>query len=268
MKTPAFFVAVYLLLAGLLAARVPLGKAPDENAHIFYVQHLATARTLPVFKPIGAAKDPGYEFHQPPLYYAVCALGWNAMGPGVQNYWCRLVSILFGTATVALVWGAARRVFDDSLACLATGFVALWPLHINVGAFAGNDAAAGSFCALIFYFVARGASVAKAPSLKLCAALGVSCGLAMLTKSSCLPVCVAAFGWTLHASLKNRGEIARTSVWRNGALVAGIAALVCGPWLLRNMMLYGDPLAVRIFDEAFRNSSPRPGAFFAGASTS
>jgi hypothetical protein len=28
-------------------------------------------------------------------------------------------------------------------------------------------------------------------------------------------------------------------------------------------MLYGDPLAVRIFDEAFRNSSPRPGAFFA-----
>ncbi|HEX8552552.1 MAG TPA: glycosyltransferase family 39 protein [Abditibacteriaceae bacterium] len=262
-----FFVALYIAIAGLLVLRVPLGKAPDETAHIYYVQHLATTHSLPVFKPIGATKDPGYEFHQPPLYYAISAVGWNAVGPGVQNYACRLVSLLFGAATILLVFGAVRRLFDESAAILAAGFVALWPLHINVGASAGNDTAAGFFCALLFYLVARG-STEEAPSLKLSAAIGVAVGLAMLSKTSTLTVCLAALGWLVHSSWKSPVEIdrtlRRTIFLRNAAIALTVASLICGPWLVRNTALYGDPLAVRIFDEAFRNSSPRPSAFFAG----
>ena len=67
-------VALYAALTLLLIARVPLGTAnvPDEWAHFEYVEHLATRGTLPVFRPQGAP-HPGYEFHQPPLYYALCA---------------------------------------------------------------------------------------------------------------------------------------------------------------------------------------------------
>lgn len=259
MKKPVLFVAIYVVLAGLLAARVPLGRAPDENGHIYYVQHLATTHTLPVFKPAGGNNNPGYEFHQPPLYYALCSAVWNMTGPGVQNYLCRVISMLFGAATICLIWGAAWRVFDETTAAYAAGFAALWPLHVNVGAFAGNDAASGFFCALMLYLIACGMG-GGAPSVRLCVALGATCGLGMLTKSSALPVAIAAFGWTVHASLRASD---RRVALRNGAIVAGVAALLCGPWLARNTVLYGDPLAMGVFGQAFPRSSPGPQIFFA-----
>lgn len=266
MKIPIVFIALYIALAGLLAVRVPLGKAPDESAHLYYVQHLAATHTLPVFKPEGGNKNPGYEFHQPPLYYAICALGWNTAGSGLQSYFCRLISVLFGAATIGLIWGAGRRVFDESVAAYAAGFAALWPLHVNAGAYAGNDTAAGFFCALLLYLMARG-STSEWPSAKLCAAMGAACGLAMLSKSSCLTVAAAAVGWTIHASLAGSGKADATAhrgrLLRNLALVLGVAAVVCGPWLARNNALYGDPLAAGTFTAAFKGASPGPGDFLA-----
>ena len=265
------FVALYIVLCGLLVVRVPLGRAPDETAHVYYVQHLAVTHSLPVFSA-DAASTAAYEFHQPPLYYAICALAWNAAGPGAQNYGCRLVSLLFGVGTIFLVFAAARRLFDARVATLASGFVALWPLHINVGATAGNDASTGFFCALIFYLLARGAAH-QTPSPRLCVAIGIAIGLAILSKMSGLTVAVAAFGWVLHATWRGSKEQSAkepglkngnaTAVLRNGAIVFAVAALLCGPWLLRNNALYGDPLALGIFEQAFRDSPSRASAFFA-----
>ncbi|HEX8834666.1 MAG TPA: glycosyltransferase family 39 protein, partial [Abditibacteriaceae bacterium] len=253
------FVALYCVLTLLLVFRVPLGSAPDEWAHFKYVEHLATTQTLPVFKPIGAAKDPGYEFHQPPLYYALCAPLWDASGPGAQQYLCRLISLLFGAATVVLVWRSLRELWPDNrqLAALATGFAALLPMHQAVGASGGNDAIAGFFCALMFYRVACGTN--RVWTLRDSVLLGVAIGLGMLSKTTCLVVAVAAFGSVCHFVL--RDESNKKNILKHGGAVAGVALLVCGWWLLRNTRLYGDPFAMRIFDEAFRNSSPRPSAF-------
>ena len=63
-------VIAYLFLAGLYAVGIPLGKGPDETAHMRYFTYLAEHHTLPVFDR--DSPGPDYEFHQPPLYYAVC----------------------------------------------------------------------------------------------------------------------------------------------------------------------------------------------------
>ena len=65
-------IAAYLLLGILYSAAVPLFEAPDERQHYGYVQHLAAEHRLP---PQGGETLAEHEASQPPLYYAVAALG-------------------------------------------------------------------------------------------------------------------------------------------------------------------------------------------------
>ncbi len=281
----AVLIALYTALTLLLIARVPLGQTPDEFAHFQYVEYIAVRGKLPVFEPLGAP-NPGYEFHQPPLYYALCAPLWNATGAGVQNYGCRLVSLLCGAATLWFLWHAAAALFprERELPILATGFAALWPLHGSVGASSGNDALAGLICAAVFWQVARGATRPWTLRDSLCC--GVLVGLGLLTKTTCLVMGVVAAGaaWSFAKSAHDASSRMNENSAMNGgsathdegkttklrpdsqhpaspaqrapvlhpASVAGAALLVGGWWLARNQHLYGDPLAQAIFNQAFR----------------
>src|SRR5215211_4748595 len=107
--------AVYVVLTLLLIVRVPLNAAPDEFAHIKYVEHVAVTGKLPVFEAHGPP-NPGYEFHQPPLYYALCAPLWRATPEGMQGTMCRLVSLICGAATLVLLWHAVVALFPENRA--------------------------------------------------------------------------------------------------------------------------------------------------------
>ena len=83
--------ALYLILGVLYAVRTPAWQAPDEPAHYNYVRFVATTGGFPVLQmgdyphgymeeiksrkfPPDLSIDPiRYEFHQPPLYYALLA---------------------------------------------------------------------------------------------------------------------------------------------------------------------------------------------------
>jgi Dolichyl-phosphate-mannose-protein mannosyltransferase len=181
---------------------------------------------------------------------------------------CRLVTLVCGMASLALLWLAVRALFpgDGELAMLVVAFGALWPLHQNVGAAAGNDATADLICSAIFYLIARGASRLQQGHAwpgRDALALGVLLGLGMLTKNTCLVIVPAALGaaWVYAASAQPEAA-KRAASLKAVAQSLGMAALVCGWWLARNQRLYGDPLAAKIFDVAFRNSSLRPSAYF------
>jgi hypothetical protein len=252
--------AIYGVLTALLIFSVPINAAPDEGAHLEYVQYLLDKKTLPFFEAKGA-NFPGYEFHQPPLYYAACAATWEVLPASAWPYAARFVSLLCGIGALIFLWHSVRLLFPDNeiIAIIATGFGALWPLHIGVGASAGNDALAGSMCAAMFWAIARLAS-RQEYSWRDAALVGAFFGLGMLSKSSCLTVGIAALGATWHLTRRAHGN--RSAV-QSTAVAAAIALVVCGAWLMRNQVLYGDPLAARIFDEAFKNSSPRPAAVMA-----
>lgn len=136
-------VAVFVGLATLYSAIVPLGEGPDEPGHAAYVFFLAREGRLPDQR---RDEVPG-EGHQPPLAYGLAAplLAWlpreqrsfdlpgnprftwaggaelNAVAHGSREYWpwrgavlawhvLRLVSVGLGAATVMLTYLAANAL--------------------------------------------------------------------------------------------------------------------------------------------------------------
>ena len=62
-------VLLFVLLGYFYAGVVPPGEAPDEPAHLAYVDHIVEKGSLPPARP---SRDlTGYESYQPPLDYLV-----------------------------------------------------------------------------------------------------------------------------------------------------------------------------------------------------
>ena len=243
----------FLALGAALIARVPMGASPDEAAHWQYIEFIASNRTLPVFDgKTMFPPNPGYEFHQPPLYYALAAPGWAILPAGVQNYWARLVSLLCGAATLIFIWKAARLLFSDDreIAILATALAALWPLHLAVSAGSNNDALAGLWSAALFWCGAR--VLLRGATLRDAALIGVLIGLGALTKNTVLVVGFVALAALFLA------QPAAKSPSRAVQLLVALATMtvVAGGWWARNTLVYGDPLALAAFSGAASEVSP------------
>ncbi|HEX9996778.1 MAG TPA: glycosyltransferase family 39 protein [Abditibacterium sp.] len=259
-KWPLFAALLfYFALTAALIARIPLGASPDEAAHWQYVDYLVQNGKLPVFKG-QIPPAPGYEFHQPPLYYALCAPLWKMAGAGVQNYLCRAVSLVCGLLTIWVIWNAARLVFPSNwrIAGLAAGLSALWPLHQGIGAGSNNDGLGGLLCALMFFLVARlwrYGCVWRDVLL-----LGLVSGLGILTKNTTLSVAAASFGALFFAARGSENQNTPRPILAVGAAIL-LMFLVGGPLLARNHVIYGDALAQGVFKATFRQSSPGPQEF-------
>ena len=251
--------ALYLGMTSLLVANVKPDDAPDEAANIQYVKYLADNGHFPVFDWSQGANRIDYEYHQPPLYYLLCVPTWKLMPEPAKAYSCRVVSMMCCAGVVALVWFSLLELFPENreLRLLATGFAALLPLNQTVGATAGNDSLAGLICAAMFYLIARGATREWRHLDSI--AMGALLGLGMLTKNTCLMLSPMALGAAWSFSARAQGNDKRAAC-QDALLVAVVAALVCGWWLVRNQLLYGDPFAAKVFDLAFSQTSPRPSA--------
>lgn len=244
--------ALYFALTAALIARVPLGASPDEAAHWQYVEHLAQLGTFPVFR--GAAPPaPGYEFHQPPLYYLLCAPLWKLGGAGVQNYACRVVSMGCGLGALFFIWSATQLLFprQPRVAGLAVGFGALFPLHQAVGAGSNNDGLAGLLAAALFFLMAR--LTQNGVTRRDVWQFGLAAGLAILTKNTLLVLIFSGFVALIFATKKPDSSVSTGFAL---GMSLGIALLIGGPWLARNQLLYGDPLALGAFSKAANAIGP------------
>ena len=124
-----------MLLAGYLVARTVLGallnpplNGPDEGGHVEYVRSLVAS---------GGRHVSGAEARQPPTYYFVAALPWQAAAgtaSHTQLFWTRLAGIVGGLLTLVCAWAGAqalwperptRRLAVASIAALAPGYLYL-----------------------------------------------------------------------------------------------------------------------------------------------
>lgn len=266
----AAIVVLYLVFAVAYNLVTPAGTAiqhnPDENGHLQYVQLLSTGH-LPVFTTAAA----GPEFHQPPLYYLICApvyASTKGLGASTSIHCVRAVSTALGLFLILVAFRTAKRLFpdDDWVALLTAGLVALLPMNVAMNASVGNDSltnllvAAGlAVLAEIGTFVGDFQNEPErvqgkpAPLTKKTVILGVILGLVILTKSSALvlyPAVLVAF-----ALLGYRKLLTSTTAVRSAAIAIAVGVLVGSPWLIRNMMLYGDPLGQKIFQQAFQSTT-------------
>jgi len=234
-------VLIYLALGAWYAAAIPFGQAPDESAHLVYVQYLAKEHRLPVFRPVGAG---GYEFHQPPLYYALSLPAYLAGGRRAV----RLFNVVLGLGVILFTYLLCREIFPDRpwRAVAAAAFAAFLPMHLALCASVTNDVLAEVIFTAGLWQMVRGLRVGWSP--RACAAVGALAGLGLLTKSATAPLLVV--GWLAVARSRRAG-------WRVAArdigLMTAAAVVIGGWWLVRNQVLYGDPLAGRAFLEAFRD---------------
>ena len=253
-------VLLYLILAIYHANVLELAprgyqNAPDEPAHLSYVHVIAEGRLPDRFhsepkRPVyNKERDvyESYEWHQPPLYYAVSAL-FLPLG----EHSIRYLSILFGAGTLLLIFQTGRWLIPGRpmAALLAAGVAAFMPGFIAITSSVNNDSA------LIFFFSAWCLVVTHALNGGLTPVrarwLGVIMAGAMLSKATAvllIPLTVFALFlmWRNGEAQKN---LARGTAW-----ILGLVFILSGWWFLRNLQLYHELLPIKAFQSAFTGTA-------------
>ena len=254
----AGLVLVYLLLAGAYSAVTPAATPeqhnPDENAHMQYVQTVASGH-LPVFTDAMH----GYENHQPPLYYALATpvyLAARGHGEATAMRAVRAVSLLLGALLILASFWCVRTAFPGEpwLALGTATAVGLLPGNVALSASVTNDTLTNLVMAVGLGLLAKLVTATEAwERNKWALWLGVTLGLGVWTKTSTL-VLFPAVLLTCYL-LASRKMMIRAQAARPAAIACALGALIGLPWLLRNQILYGDPLAQHIFTSAFSSTA-------------
>jgi 4-amino-4-deoxy-L-arabinose transferase-like glycosyltransferase len=270
----AAFAILHLLLSGWYAAVTPyrtggilLGQrdpktgqfqsvpdvgAPDERQHANYVLHLLDGKGFPVLDPKDPNLGDNYQSHQPPLFYVLEA-GWSKLIVGdltnsSDGFKLRLLNGLIGMLTVIGTFFIGRWGFKrDDLGIMAAAFVALLPMNCALSGALSNDPLLFCLCTWTIALLARGC--VEGWTMKLAVGVGLLVGFAILTKTTAIALLpVLLLSLFLGA---NKPQVKHVAVCALALLV------VAAPWLARNQSLYGDPLAVSAFNEAFKGSPSR-----------
>jgi len=290
-------VIIFVCLATFDNLITPPFEADNEHLHYAYVRYLVQERSLPLQDDTVQGYGPGHEASQPPLYYVLAALATGRMEgadqvegalspnphfafvaagdwPDNKNTWLRSphageigpgflraihrargVSTLLGAVAIVAVYGLALTVFDDDRfwAVTAAAWLAFNPQFAFMSGVVNNDSAAAALTSLVLWIAC--VWVIRGPNLRRAVIWGGFIGLAVLTKASVLsiaPVCVVGFFMGVR---QRRAK----SVIGYAGVIAGLAVLVGGWWYVRNAVLYGDPLSIRVhLDSPWSRADPAP----------
>jgi 4-amino-4-deoxy-L-arabinose transferase-like glycosyltransferase len=207
-------------------------------------------------------------------------------GPGANSAQARAVRVLttlIGAVGLVLLWALARVLYrtDRWLPLAVTAFAAFLPMRVAMAAAVTNDVLLEALFTAGLLMMAL--MIRQGYTHRRAAALGAVMGAAMLTKATGVLLLPAALMAIMLASripaesappppARGRGrapgpapprsQLDARSFFGGCALAFGIAALMAGPWLLRNRLLYGDFLGQRFFEQYFENA-PRREQFMA-----
>lgn len=232
--------ALFLALVVGFSIIQPLGRTPDEVAHVQYVRFLAENYRLPVFAPAGGGEG-GYQAQHPPLYYAVMALAYEAT-EGLEERWRWhilrwLTALLVGGGGFLVCRAIFLRIWPDArwIALTGTAATMLMPLTILYACHVNPDGPAFLVVTIALYLSLLTAR--NAPSVSRAILLGLTIGAASLIKISALIAVVpAVIAWAYLA----RGD--RPRGWlRDVGITVGVALAMGVWWYVRNIIYYGSP---------------------------
>jgi hypothetical protein len=261
---------VYLLLAAAYNRLIPfrsgpgvaadiaamrLATNPDEAAHVGNAEVYKAGR-IPRF----AAGNPDFEAHQPPLYYVLIAPA--LAEPGTTDRpadLARWISILIGAATIWAVYGCVATAFPGRsyLATASAAFVGLLPMNINLCASITNDVLTNLVVVLGLWQIVRIVRIAKESStsriVRESIVLGLALAAGIYTKTSTLVLIGALIVAAIALARFNLLDGRNATIFAVVPIIVGV--LVGAPWLIRNTVLYGDPVAQHIFMTAFQHTT-------------
>jgi len=224
-----------LLLMAFAAVMNLMATAAPEIFYDSLVYHLSLPRLYLLrgrIMPTPENLFSGFPFGVQMLYGWALALSDEGLAA--------LLHSSFGMATAAGLFAWGRRWAGASTGVLAALFFYLAPIGIYASWHCGIDLGSSFYVILAFTAITRslqkddGREAGARPPLPVLAGLFV--GFAMSTKYNVLPLGTVLIA--LHALLSRRcGRPLKDSVW-----MASAAALVLAPWLLKNILFYGNPL--------------------------
>ena len=224
--------------------------APDERQHVNYVAHLVQGKGFPIFNPKDPSLYESYQSHQPPLYYVLAAGVGKVIGASdfedlMHGRDLRFLNALIGAAGVIGIYFFVWWGFRNASAALgAAAFAGLLPMNVALSGAVSNDPLLFALCSWTLALAANGA--VEGWTVRLALFCGLLMGLSFLTKTTAVALWPAV-GLGFLLSSKQKGVLV-------GVLVLVLPLALALPWWLRNQSLYGDPLAVRAFNEAFTGS--------------
>jgi hypothetical protein len=152
----------------------------------------------------------------------------------------KLVEFAFFLSTLPLIFRIGRQLgLNDLASLLVAVFYFCAPVAGVTGASSYNDAAGVFFALAAFYLLLVWRDSADARYLLPAGALA-GFSYAIKLPGAMVPIAAVLFAWWAGRAIKN------------AALLAAGAALVMAPWLLRNAILTGNPLAP-LFNSFFPN---------------
>lgn len=241
----ALVTAALALRAALALVIAPL-QAPDEAAHLRYVETLGRTGRLPV-QP--AEPQPYWEqFYQPPLAYTLFvpvdksleAAGFLQTG---RLRALRLTNAIYGALTVLAGYAVTARLTPagDMRPILVAAVVAFFPGFAANASVLNNDALANLLAALLWIPLVGGDDGRRTAWVT-----GGLFGAACLAKLSVLALAPLLILVPLcHDPRDLRGGL------RHAVLAAIVAGAIMLPWMLRNYHVYGDPLAIGVGSISF-----------------
>lgn len=296
-RAVALIVTLFLILGVAYSIINPIFESPDESLNYANIRFLVREKRLPVLKPDEPTKahhPPAYyaiaalltswvpNEHFDDVTNRVNAFWIHRVGEaGVDNktlylhnpalegfpyrdvalgvHLVRWLSLVMGAGTVLLIYGSARELMPShpELAVMATSLVAFNPMFLFISASVHDDALANLVATAVLYTTAR--LLRRGPTMRQAVALGALLGVAVLTKLTCLLV-APAVGLALLMRCHSPGEGVKWHRFlRLGGVITLLALLIGGWWLVRNLMLYGEPTSMGRQVEAwggFRPNAP------------
>ncbi|MEQ1934040.1 MAG: glycosyltransferase family 39 protein [Fimbriimonadaceae bacterium] len=263
--------------------------APDELQHLIQIGRIYNGEPFPHLVPNDPKIDFYYQGHQTPLFYYAGA-GWcKLLGitetPKLAEFIrthenqelkdllkkntfeeiestrekiqseslrMRLMSVLLGCITVLGVYALGKWAYSEKIGLWAASFAALLPMNVALSGAISNDP---MLICLSTWVVALLIGTMKTTlDWKRAMGIGVLAGLALLTKSSAMGLLpIMAFAFFMFRR-ETGGE--QTKWLRLGSVTLGVALLFGGAWWIRNLQVYGEPLVINTFYEAFKDRTP------------
>ncbi|MBW2981158.1 glycosyltransferase family 39 protein [Candidatus Woesearchaeota archaeon] len=197
----------------------------DGCFHLNVARFIATNNRIPVFELLG--RD---VFSRPPLFHFIGAAlfkVFGVFGESASNAAMKLISPLFGSLTILLVFLISKKVFNKKVALYSTIFIAFLPIHIDYSSTPHVEALLVFFLTVSLHFI-----LTNRPKLS-----GLSYGLALLTKYQALfilPVLLLAF--YLRHKKKHPVFVKKSAVF---LLISFAISL---PWFIRNYIALNNPI--------------------------
>jgi hypothetical protein len=232
------FAGLALVWGALLLARairLPVYMGFDGPQHLEYVHTVLERARLPL------ADEGGIMYH-PPLFYALSA-GLLALFRGASEVVVlRVVTFASGLAQIAAAYLLARRLFpgDAARTSLAAACAGLLPVNLYMSCYLGNEPLHGALAGFAI-LVTVGLLLERGLPARRLVLLGVLLGLAILAKLTSIALVPVAGGFLVWKSDFADRVRPRVTLARVG-LAAGVLALVCGWFFVRNQLAFGTPV--------------------------